>query len=161
MAREDFLGCLSKAWIEKVGSSLRILPSPRAKDTRAEVIKQAFSEVARHAPFSKRMRRVMGQADRSSRSMLLKAQADRFAVDLILDCEPRPAAIIRVTVTGRAGTRPHGGVISIPPPMRRASSTSSGFSHADVRRRCVTAHNRTDKKPASLWKGRRAFSFNY
>ena len=29
----------------------------------------------------------MGHADRSSRSMLLKAQADRFAVDLILDCE--------------------------------------------------------------------------
>ncbi len=106
MAREDFLGCLSKAWIEKVGSSLRVLPRPRAKDTRAEVIKQAFSEVARHAPFSTRMRRVMGHADRSSRSMLVKAQADRFAVDLILDCEPRPAAKIRVTVTGRAGTRP-------------------------------------------------------
>ncbi len=29
----------------------------------------------------------MGHADRSSRSMLLKAQADRLAVDLILDCE--------------------------------------------------------------------------
>ncbi len=29
----------------------------------------------------------MGRADRSARSMLLKAQADRFAVDLILDCE--------------------------------------------------------------------------
>jgi len=29
----------------------------------------------------------MGHADRTSRSMLLKAQADRFAVDLILDCE--------------------------------------------------------------------------
>ena len=29
----------------------------------------------------------VGHADRSSRSMLLKAQADRFAVDLILDCE--------------------------------------------------------------------------
>ncbi len=29
----------------------------------------------------------MGHADRSSRSMLLKAQADHFAVDLILDCE--------------------------------------------------------------------------
>jgi len=41
MATEDFLGCLSKAGIEKVGSSLSILPRPRAKDTRAEVIKQA------------------------------------------------------------------------------------------------------------------------
>ena len=41
MATEDFLGCLSKAGIEKVGSSLRVLPRPRAKDTRAEVIKQA------------------------------------------------------------------------------------------------------------------------
>ena len=41
MATEDFLGCLSKAGIEKVGSSLRVLPRPRAKETRAEVIKQA------------------------------------------------------------------------------------------------------------------------
>ncbi|MGA9849310.1 MAG: plasmid partitioning protein, partial [Roseiarcus sp.] len=41
MATENFLGCLSKAGIEKVGSSLRVLPRPRAKDTRAEVIKQA------------------------------------------------------------------------------------------------------------------------
>jgi hypothetical protein len=41
MATEDFLGCLSKAGIEKVGSGLRVLPRPRAKDTRAEVIKQA------------------------------------------------------------------------------------------------------------------------
>src|SRR5271165_3807729 len=41
MATEDFLGCLSKAGIVKVGSSLRVLPRPRAKDTRAEVIKQA------------------------------------------------------------------------------------------------------------------------
>jgi hypothetical protein len=29
----------------------------------------------------------MGHADRSSRARLLKTQADRFAVDLILDCE--------------------------------------------------------------------------
>ena len=29
----------------------------------------------------------MDRADRSSRSMRLKAQADRLAVDLILDCE--------------------------------------------------------------------------
>ncbi len=29
----------------------------------------------------------MGHADRSSRSLILKAEADRFAVDLILDCE--------------------------------------------------------------------------
>ncbi len=41
MATEDFLGCLSKAGIEKVGSALRVLPRPRAKDTRVEVIKQA------------------------------------------------------------------------------------------------------------------------
>src|SRR5208282_707643 len=43
--------------------------------------------VARHAPFSTRRSRVMGHADRSSRSVILKAEADRFAVDLILDCE--------------------------------------------------------------------------
>jgi ParB family chromosome partitioning protein len=41
MATEEFLACLSKAGIEKVGSSLRVLPRPRAKDTRADVIKQA------------------------------------------------------------------------------------------------------------------------
>ena len=41
MATEEFLSCLSKAGIEKVGSSLRVLPRPRVKDTRAEVIKQA------------------------------------------------------------------------------------------------------------------------
>jgi ParB family chromosome partitioning protein len=41
MATEEFLACLSKAGIEKVGTSLRVLPRPRAKDTRAEVIKQA------------------------------------------------------------------------------------------------------------------------
>src|SRR5208283_3922830 len=41
MATEDFLSCLSKAGIEKVGSSLRVLPRPRARETRAEVIKQA------------------------------------------------------------------------------------------------------------------------
>jgi len=41
MATEDFLGCLSKAAIEKAGSSLHVQPRPRAKDTRAEVIRQA------------------------------------------------------------------------------------------------------------------------
>jgi ParB family chromosome partitioning protein len=41
MGAEDFLRCLSKSGIEKVGSSLCVLPRPRAKDTRAEVIKQA------------------------------------------------------------------------------------------------------------------------
>ena len=45
MAREDFLGCLSKTWIEKVGSSLRVLPRPRAKDTGADVVKQAFQRL--------------------------------------------------------------------------------------------------------------------
>ena len=29
----------------------------------------------------------MGHADRSSQSVILRAEADRFAVDLILDCE--------------------------------------------------------------------------
>ncbi len=48
MATEDFLGCLSKAGIEKVGSSLRVLPRPRAKDTRAEVIKQALGATYVH-----------------------------------------------------------------------------------------------------------------
>jgi ParB family chromosome partitioning protein len=41
MANEDFLGCLSKAGIEKVASGLGVLPRPRVKETRAEVIKRA------------------------------------------------------------------------------------------------------------------------
>jgi ParB family chromosome partitioning protein len=48
MATEDFLSCLSKAGIEKVGSSLRVLPRPRAKETRAEVIKQASGSTYVH-----------------------------------------------------------------------------------------------------------------
>jgi len=61
MAREDFLGCLSKAWIEKVGSSLRVLPRPRAKDTRADVRKAGISEVAPHAPSLVELERVFGR----------------------------------------------------------------------------------------------------
>jgi ParB family chromosome partitioning protein len=41
MANEDFLGCLSKAGLEKVASSLGVLRRPRVKETRAEVIKRA------------------------------------------------------------------------------------------------------------------------
>jgi ParB family chromosome partitioning protein len=43
MGAEDFLSCLSKAGIEKVGSSRGVLPRSRAKDTRAEVIKQLWA----------------------------------------------------------------------------------------------------------------------
>jgi len=144
MATEDFLGCLSKAGIEKVGSGLRVLPRPRAKDTRAEVIKQASgttyvhpaalfalteAEVALHAeapreyPWShndpgeaNEEGAFMGHADRSSRSMLLKVQADRFAVDLIPIAKARRAAAIRATVIRRAGARLHGAAICMPPP---------------------------------------------
>lgn len=49
MATEDFLGGLSKAGIEKVGSSLRVSPRPRAKETRAEVIKQASGTTYVHS----------------------------------------------------------------------------------------------------------------
>ena len=56
MATEGFLGCLSKAGIEKVASSLGVLPRPRIKETRAEVIKQAsgstFVHPAAHFPLS-------------------------------------------------------------------------------------------------------------
>ena len=41
MATEEFLSCLSKPAIEKAAASLGVLPRPRAKDTRAELIKQA------------------------------------------------------------------------------------------------------------------------
>jgi ParB family chromosome partitioning protein len=48
MANEDFLGCLSKASIEKVASQLGVLPRPRVKETRAEVIKQASGSTYVH-----------------------------------------------------------------------------------------------------------------
>ena len=41
MASEEFLSCLSKPAIETAASSLGVLPRPRAKDTRAELIKAA------------------------------------------------------------------------------------------------------------------------
>ena len=45
----------------------------------------------------------------------------------------------------RAPQPPPNSAISIPRRMRRASSTWSAFSDADVRRRCVTAHNQPRK----------------
>jgi ParB family transcriptional regulator, chromosome partitioning protein len=41
MATEEFLSCLSKTAIERVGSSLNILPRQRVKDTRAAVVAEA------------------------------------------------------------------------------------------------------------------------
>jgi hypothetical protein len=35
MATEEFLSCLSKTAIERVGSSLNVLPRQRVKDSRA------------------------------------------------------------------------------------------------------------------------------
>jgi ParB family transcriptional regulator, chromosome partitioning protein len=49
MANEDFLGCLSKAGIERVASSLGVLPRPRVKETQAEVIKQASGSTFVHS----------------------------------------------------------------------------------------------------------------
>jgi ParB family transcriptional regulator, chromosome partitioning protein len=41
MATEEFLSCLSKTAIERVGSSLNVQPRQRVKDTRAAVIAEA------------------------------------------------------------------------------------------------------------------------
>ncbi len=41
MATEEFLSCLSKTAIERVGSSLNVLPRQRVKDTRAAVVAEA------------------------------------------------------------------------------------------------------------------------
>ena len=41
MATEDFLSCLSKVAIERVGSSLNVQPRQRVKDTRAAVVAEA------------------------------------------------------------------------------------------------------------------------
>ncbi|HEY1779647.1 MAG TPA: ParB N-terminal domain-containing protein [Roseiarcus sp.] len=48
MATEDFLACLSKAAIERVGSSLNVQPRQRVKDTRAAVVTEAAGSTYVH-----------------------------------------------------------------------------------------------------------------
>ena len=48
MATEEFLSCLSKTAIERVGSSLNVLPRQRVKDTRAAVIAEAAGSTYIH-----------------------------------------------------------------------------------------------------------------
>jgi ParB family chromosome partitioning protein len=48
MATEDFLSCLSKTEIERVGSSLNVQPRQRVKDTRAAVIAEAVGSTYIH-----------------------------------------------------------------------------------------------------------------
>jgi ParB family transcriptional regulator, chromosome partitioning protein len=49
MATEEFLSCLSKAGIERVGSSLNVQPRQRVKDTRAAVIAEAAGSTYIHS----------------------------------------------------------------------------------------------------------------
>ena len=48
MATEEFLSCLSKAAIERVGSSLNVQPRQRVKDTRAAVLTEAAGSTYVH-----------------------------------------------------------------------------------------------------------------
>ncbi len=48
MATEDFLSCLSKAAIERVGLSLNVQPRQRVKDTRAAVVTEAAGSTYVH-----------------------------------------------------------------------------------------------------------------
>ena len=48
MATEEFLSCLSKAAIERVGSSLHVQPRQRVKDTRAAVLTEAAGSTYVH-----------------------------------------------------------------------------------------------------------------
>jgi ParB family transcriptional regulator, chromosome partitioning protein len=48
MATEEFLTCLSKTAIERVGSSLNVVPRQRVKDTRAAVIAEAAGSTYIH-----------------------------------------------------------------------------------------------------------------
>ena len=48
MATEEFLTCLSKTAIERVGSSLNVLPRQRVKDTRAAVVAEAAGSTYIH-----------------------------------------------------------------------------------------------------------------
>jgi ParB family transcriptional regulator, chromosome partitioning protein len=81
MATEDFLSCLSKAAIERVGSSLNVQPRQRVKDTRAAVIAEAAgstyihpaalfalsqTEIAHHSEAPRDYRSTYGDADDGS-----------------------------------------------------------------------------------------------
>ena len=101
----------------------------------------------------------MGHADRSSRSMLLKAQADRLAVDLILDCEraasrrnPRDCDPTRWS---RTAWRRYLYAAAHAPSLVDLGARFRALTpiHADA----ATLKRLADNKPASLWKGRRAF----
>jgi ParB family transcriptional regulator, chromosome partitioning protein len=48
MATEDFLSCLSKTAIERVGSTLHVQPRQRVKDTRAAVVAEAAGSTYIH-----------------------------------------------------------------------------------------------------------------
>jgi ParB family chromosome partitioning protein len=48
MATEEFLSCLSKTAIERVGSSLNVVPRQRVKDTRAAVVAEAAGSTFIH-----------------------------------------------------------------------------------------------------------------
>jgi ParB family transcriptional regulator, chromosome partitioning protein len=48
MATEEFLSCLSKTAIERVGSSLHVQPRQRVKDTRAAVVAEAIGSTYIH-----------------------------------------------------------------------------------------------------------------
>ena len=48
MATEEFLSCLSKTAVERVGSSLNVLPRQRVKDTRAAVVAEAAGSTYIH-----------------------------------------------------------------------------------------------------------------
>jgi len=48
MASEEFLSCLSKTAIERVGSSLNVLPRQRVKETRAAIIAEAAGSTYVH-----------------------------------------------------------------------------------------------------------------
>ena len=104
----------------------------------------------------------MGRADRSSRAMLLKAQADRFAVDLILDCEraasrrnPRHRDPTRWNKT--AWRRYLYAAAHAPSLVDLGASFRTLAPNTPLSRPKSLAENR----PASLWKGQRAFSFSY
>jgi ParB family chromosome partitioning protein len=48
MATEEFLSCLSKTAVERVGSSLNVLPRQRVKETRAAVVTEAAGSTYIH-----------------------------------------------------------------------------------------------------------------
>jgi ParB family transcriptional regulator, chromosome partitioning protein len=105
MATEEFLSCLSKTAIERVGSSLNVLPRQRVKDTRAAVVAEAAgstyihpaalfalsqAEIAHHLEAPRDYSWGCGDTDDASDETTEEADGAPGAEDNSLERQPEP-----------------------------------------------------------------------